>query len=81
MYASIQLPVYKVLGSLQPSLPLPEVHAPGGPDDGATLVDDAGHGLPLGLHDVLPAVDQALVTFLDEVDLAAQVLAEPGKIF
>jgi hypothetical protein len=43
---------------------LPEVLTAGGPDEGAAPVDDAGDGLPVGLDDVVAAVDHALVTFL-----------------
>ncbi len=48
---------------------LPEVLTAGGPDEGAASVDDAGDGLPVGLDDVVAAVDHALVPFLPSESL------------
>lgn len=47
-----------------------EVHATCGPDYGATAMDNARDRRPIRLHNVIAAVNHALVAFTNEVDLA-----------
>ncbi len=45
------------------------------------LVDDSRHGSPLGFYNVVPAIDESLVAFLDEGNSAAEVFSKPENIF
>ena len=55
----------QVAGGAPPSLPLPEVLAAEGADDGAALVQDAAHVRPGELADAVAAVDHALEALVD----------------
>ena len=74
-------PIDKILCRLYPSLFFPEFETPCRADHGAALVDNSGHGRPLGLDDVAAPINHALVALLYEVDLAAEILSEPVKGF
>ena len=48
-------------------------------NDGATSMYDPGHRGPFSFHNVLTTVDEALVTFFDEVNLVTKVKAHSRK--
>jgi hypothetical protein len=65
--------VHQVLGGFETSRALLEVHATRGTDHRAPLVDDGTDRGPVGLDDVLAAVNHALVALLNEIHFTSQV--------
>ena len=51
---------------------LPEFLASSRANNGAAALDNVGHGVPVGLHNVVAAVHHALVALVDEEDSAAK---------
>lgn len=61
--------LHQIAGSRKASLALTKIRATRRPNDGATTMNNAGHWRPVGVLDVVAAIDHALVALTNEVNL------------
>lgn len=68
----------QIAGGGQATGALPEGHATRGSNHSAAVVNDTGDGRPVGLLNVVAAIDHSLVALPDEVDLNEWVDKQRG---